>query len=102
MIKLCSFSPYLSSADYTRSKINNTNIWKANGFNNSSTTIEINYKSNHVKLNINSFVAAYCEIDTISRLHHLLEVIDERISVDSIDRNIIDILHCLCFAKIIK
>ena len=38
------------------------NIWKANGFNNSFTTIEINYKFNHVKrnTNTNTFVAAYC------------------------------------------
>ena len=95
MIKLCSFSPYLSSADYTRSKINNTNIWKANGFNNSSTTIEINYKSNHVKLNTNNFVAAYCKIDTISRLHHLLEVIDEMNFLILKVEKIIDIFNCL-------
>ena len=46
-------------------------------------------------MNTNNFVAAYCEIDTISRLHHLLEAIDELISANSIDGNIIDILHCL-------
>ena len=53
------------------------NIWKANGFNNSPNTIEINYELNHVNRNTNNFVAAYCEIDTISRLHHLLEGIDK-------------------------
>ena len=36
------------------------NIWKANGFNNSSNTIEINYKLNHVTRNTNNFVAADC------------------------------------------
>ena len=61
VIKRCSFSPYLSLLSNTRlTKINKVNIWKANGFNNSSNTIEINYKLNHVKRNTNNFVAADC------------------------------------------
>ena len=46
-------------------------------------------------MNPNNFVAAYCEIDTISRLHHLLEVIDEMNFLILKVEKIIDIFNSL-------